>query len=172
MVSYAIDCGVPAMAAATVFGAAGVASLSGRVVGGLAADRIGAKRMIVFGLALQALSVSLYVFTRDLASFYGLALMFGFSYGAVMPLYAILVREYFGARIMGTMFGAVNMASTLGMALGPWAGGWLYDAYGSYFWLFIGSFGIGLGAVAIALTFRPPRQVSFELPGRGVTQSA
>src|ERR1700737_4696561 len=163
MVSYAIDCGVPAMAAATVFGAAGVASLSGRVIGGLAADHVGAKRMIVFGLALQALSVSLYVFTRDLASFYGLALMFGFSYGAVMPLYAILVREYFGARIMGTMFGAVNMASTLGMAIGPWAGGWLYDAYGSYFWLYIGSFGIGVGAVAIAFTFRPPREISLSL---------
>jgi MFS family permease len=172
MVSYAIDCGVPAMAAATVFGAAGIASLSGRVIGGLAADRIGAKRMIIFGLALQALSVSLYVFTRDLASFYGLALMFGFSYGAVMPLYAILVREYFGARIMGTMFGAVNMASTLGMALGPWAGGWLYDAYGSYFWLYIGSFGIGLGAVAIAFTFRPPRELSLVLPSAGVTQRA
>src|SRR5262249_40624737 len=70
MVSYAIDCGVPAMAAATVFGAAGVASLSGRVIGGLTVDRIGAKRMIIFALALQALSVSLYVFTRDLASFY------------------------------------------------------------------------------------------------------
>ena len=168
MVSYAIDCGVPAMAAATVFGAAGVASLSGRVIGGLAADRIGAKRMIVFGLALQALSVSLYVFTRDLPGFYGLALMFGFSYGAVMPLYAILVREYFGARIMGTMFGAVNMASTLGMALGPWAGGWLYDVYGSYFWLYIGSFGIGLGAVAIALTFRPPRDVSVVVPSPSI----
>src|SRR5207247_8793998 len=71
MVSYAIDCGVPAMAAATVFGAAGVASLSGRVIGGLAADRIGAKRMILFALALQALSVSPYVFTRYLASFSG-----------------------------------------------------------------------------------------------------
>jgi len=71
--------------------------LSGRVIGGLAADRIGAKRMIVFGLALQAVSVSLYVFSRDLASFYGLALMFGFSYGAVIPLYAILVGDYFGA---------------------------------------------------------------------------
>ena len=172
MVSYAIDCGVPAMAAATVFGAAGIASLSGRVIGGLAADRIGAKRMIVFGLALQALSVSLYVFTRNLAGFYGLALMFGFAYGAVMPLYAILVREYFGARIMGTMFGAVNMASTLGMALGPWAGGWLYDAYGSYFWLYIGSFGIGLGAVVIALTFRPPREVLVGLPSPRITQSA
>jgi MFS family permease len=172
MVSYAIDCGVPAMAAATVFGAAGVASLSGRVIGGLTADRIGAKRMIIFALALQALSVSLYVFTRDLASFYGLALMFGFSYGAVMPLYAILVREYFGARIMGTMFGAVNMAATLGMALGPWAGGRLYDAYGNYFWLFIGSFGIGLGAVAIALTFRPPRELSLVLPRSRLAQGA
>jgi MFS family permease len=128
--------------------------------------------MIVFGLALQALSVSLYVFTRDLASFYGLALLFGFAYGAVMPLYALLVREYFGARIMGTMFGAVNMVATLGMALGPWAGGWLYDAYGSYFWLYIGSFGIGLGAVAIALTFRPPRDLSATLASSSVPQRA
>jgi len=172
MVSYAIDCGVPAMAAATVFGAAGLASLSGRITGGLMADRIGAKRMIIAGLALQALSVSLYVFTRELTSFYALALMFGFSYGAVMPLYAILVREYFGARIMGTMFGAVNMASTLGMALGPWTGGRVYDLYGSYFWLYIGSFGIGLGAVAIAFTFRPPRALSVGLPGASVAQSA
>jgi MFS family permease len=73
-----------------------------------------------------------------------------------MPLYAILVREYFGARVMGTAFGAVAMISTLGMALGPWAGGWLYDVLGNYFWLYIGSFGIGAGAVAIALTCRSP----------------
>jgi cyanate permease len=45
------------------------------------------------------------------------------------------------------------------MALGPWAGGWLYDAFGGYSWLFVGSSGIGVGAVAIALTFRPPRPV-------------
>jgi MFS family permease len=81
-----------------------------------------------------------------------------------MPLYAILVREYFGARIMGTAFGAVAFVSTLGMSLGPWAGGWLYDAWGSYFWLYRGSFGIGLGAVAIAFTFRPPRQMPVALP--------
>ena len=75
-----------------------------------------------------------------------------------MPLYAILVREYFGAKIMGTAFGMVAMVSTLGMAIGPWAGGWLFDTFGSYFWLYIGSFGIGLGAVAIAFTFRPPER--------------
>jgi MFS family permease len=156
MVTHAIDHGVTAMAAATVLSAAGVASLGGKILCGLVADRVGAKRVLVGGLALQAVAVSLYLFTRDTASFYALALVFGFAYGGVMPLYAILVREYFGERIMGTIFGAVAFTSTIGMALGPWAGGWLYDTFGSYFWLYIGSAGIGLGAVAIAFAFRPP----------------
>jgi MFS family permease len=164
MITHAMDHGVPAMAATTVLSVAGLASLSGKVICGFVADRIGAKRMLLAGLALQAVSVSLYLFTRDLASFYALAVMFGFAYGGVMPLYAILVREYFGARIMGTIFGAVAFASTLGMALGPWAGGWLYDTFGSYFWLYMGSFGIGLGAVAIAVTFRPPRPLRAAMP--------
>jgi MFS family permease len=102
----------------------------------------------------------LYLFAGSLASFYLIAVIFGLAYGGVMPLYAILVREYFGARIMGAVFGAVAMASTLGMALGPLAGGWLFDAWGSYFWLYVGSAGIGLGAVAIAFLFRPPRVFS------------
>ena len=164
MVSHAIDHGVPAMAAATVFGVTGVAAFSGRILCGLVADRVGAKRTLLAGLSLQAVGVGLYVFTRDAASFYGLAMIFGFAYGGVMPLYAILVREYFGARIMGTVFGAVSFVATLGMALGPWAGGWLHDTFGSYFWLYVGSFGIGLGSVAIALTFRPPRPFAGPLP--------
>jgi MFS family permease len=164
MVTHAIDHGVPAMAAATVLSAAGLASLSGKIICGLVADRVGAKRVLLSGLTLQAVAISLYLVTRELSHFYEVALMFGFAYGGVMPLYAILVREYFGARIMGTTFGAVGFASTLGMALGPVAGGWLYDAFGSYAWLFIGSCGIGLGAVAIALTFRPPRWLPAALP--------
>jgi MFS family permease len=164
MVTYAIDHGVPAMVAATVLSVAGLASLGGKIICGLVADRVGAKRVLVAGLALQALAVSLYLFTRETASFYAVAMVFGFAYGGVMPLYAILVREYFGERIMGTVFGAVAFVSTVGMALGPWAGGWLYDAFGSYFWLFVGSFGIGLGAVAIAFSFRAPRQLSPTLP--------
>ena len=157
MVTNVIDHGVSAMTAATVLSTASLASLSGKIICGLVADRVGAKRTLVGGLALQAVAVSLYLYTRELASFYAVAVVFGFAYGGVMPLYAILVREYFGARIMGTIFGAVAFTSTLGMAMGPGAGGWLYDAFGSYFWLFMGSFGIGLGAVAIAFTFRPPR---------------
>ena len=50
------------------------------------------------------------------------------------------------------------------VALGPVAGGWLYDSFGSYAWLFVGSSAIGVGAVAIAFTFRPPRTVPAALP--------
>src|SRR2546425_1707615 len=95
MVTNAIDHGVTAMAAATVLSVASLASLSGKIICGLVADRVGAKRTLVTGLALQALSVSLYLFTRDLSGFYAVAVVFGFAYGGVMPLYAILVREYF-----------------------------------------------------------------------------
>jgi MFS family permease len=160
MVTNAIDHGVTAMAAATVLSAAGLASFLGKIVCGLVADRVGAKRTLVTGLALQALAIVLYLGVGRLPGFYALAMVFGFAYGGVMPLYAVVVREYFGARIMGSVFGAVSTAATLGMALGPVAGGWLYDAFGSYAWMFIGSFGIGLGAVTIALTFRPPRPVT------------
>jgi len=163
MVTNAIDHGITAMTATTVLSAASLASLSGKIICGLVADRVGAKRTLVAGLALQAVAVSLYLFTSGLSGFYAVALVFGFAYGGVMPLYAILVREYFGERIMGTAFGAVAFVSTLGMALGPWAGGWLYDTFGGYFWLFLGSFGIGLAAVAISATFRGPARAPLPL---------
>jgi MFS family permease len=168
MVANVMDHGVTAMAATTVLSVAGLASLGGKVVCGVVADRAGAKRTLVVGLAVQALAVGLYLFTRQLVSFYALALIFGFAYGGVMPLYAILVREYFGARMMGTIFGAVALVSTMGMALGPLGGGWLYDTFGSYFWLFLGSFGVALGAVAVAATFRSPRPLATALPRAGL----
>ena len=60
---------------------------------------------------------------------------------------------------MGTVFGAATMVSSLGMAFGPLAGGWIFDTFGSYAWLFIGSVAVGLGAVLLALAFPPPRRV-------------
>jgi MFS family permease len=156
MVTDAIDCGVTPMAAATVIGVAGLSSVGGRVLCGLLADRFGAKETLVAGLMVQAVAISLYLFVRDISAFYALGMLFGLAYGGIMPLYATLVREYFGAKIMGTVFGAVAMLSTLGMAVGPWAGGWIYDNLGGYFWLYIASCAIGFGAVAIATTFRPP----------------
>ncbi len=163
MVTHAMDRGVSAMAAATVLSVAGLASLSGKIGCGIFADRVGAKPALVAGLALQAVAISPYLLASGLGSFYALALVFGFAYGGVMPLYAILVRDYFGERVMGSAFGAVSLAATLGMALGPWIGGWLYDTVGSYAWMFVGSSAIGLGAVVIAVTFRPPRALAAKL---------
>jgi MFS family permease len=166
MVSYATLCGLSGMLAVSVFGLAGLAGLGGRIGLGMAADRIGAKPVLVAGLLLQALAIGAYAFVSGLGEFYTLSVIFGFAYGGVMPLYAVLVRDYFGPRIMGTMFGAVAMFASLGMALGPWAGGYLFDTYGSYAGLYLGSFGIGLAAVAIALSFRPaafPPSPQFDL---------
>jgi len=159
MVSYAMLCGAPPLAATTVFSMAGLGSLCGRIVSGLLADRIGAKQVLMAGLAVQALAIVLYNFVHDVSSLYLVSMLFGFAYGGVMPLYAILIRQYFGARIMGATFGAANMLSTLGMAIGPLAGGWIFDEFGSYTWLYTGSFAIALGALTIAISFRAPRPV-------------
>jgi MFS family permease len=135
----------------------GLSSIAGRLACGLIADRFGAKPTLVVGLAIQAAMVASYLFTRDAGSFYTAAVLFGLSYGGVMPLYALVTREYFGEKVMGTAYGAVFLISTLGMGLGSWAGGWIHDAFGTYAWLFVSSTAIGVMAIVLALTFRPPR---------------
>src|SRR4029453_1665491 len=164
MVTHAIDQGVAAMIAATVLGVSGLSSIGGRIACGMIADRFGAKPTLLVGLALQAVMVFSYLFTRDTLSFYAAAALFGISYGGVMPLYALVTREYFGEKVMGSAYGAVFLISTLGMGLGSWAGGFIHDAFGTYAWLFISSAAIGLMAMVLALTFRAPRVLSLARP--------
>ncbi len=156
-VSYAIGCGLPAMAAVSIYSMEGLAGLGGRLLFGVLGDRFGARQVLVLGLLVQAFAAGAYFFVRGLGEFYAVAAVFGLAYGGVMPLYAVLAREYFGPRIMGTVFGAAAMVSSLGMALGPSLGGWIYDTFNAYGPLYVGSFGIGLGATAIALAFPPLR---------------
>ncbi len=158
MVAYAVGCGLPAMTAVTVYSVAGFSGLIGRLALGMTADRIGAKPTLVAGLFVQALGAGAYVLVADRGEFYSLSVIFGIAYGGVMPLYAILIRDYFGQRLMGTLFGAVSTVASLGMAAGPVVGGMIFDNFASYRWLHLGSLAIGLGAVAIALTVRPVRQ--------------
>ena len=155
VVSYAMVCGLPAMAAVSVYSLQGLAGLGGRLVLGMLADRQGAKLVLIGGLLLQALAIAAFIPTRSLGEFYAVAAVFGFAYGGVMPLYAVLARDYFGPRIMGTVFGAATMASCVGMAVGPAVGGWIFDHFGSYAPMHLGSLAIGLGAVAIAFIFPP-----------------
>jgi MFS family permease len=155
VVSYAMVCGLSALAAVSIYSLQGLSGLGGRLLLGILADRLGAKPVLIGGLLLQALAVGAFVFARSLGEFYAVAAVFGLAYGGVMPLYAVLAREYFGPAIMGTVFGAATMVSCLGMALGPAIGGWIFDHFGSYAGLHLSSLVIGLGAVAIALTFPP-----------------
>jgi predicted MFS family arabinose efflux permease len=155
MVSYAMLCGIPAMTAVSIYSVEGLSGLGGRLLLGILADRLGAKRVLIGGLLVQALAIGSYLYVSKLGEFYALAIVFGTAYGGVMPLYAVLAREYFGPRIMGTVFGAATMVSSLGMALGPWAGGMIFDTFHDYRWLYIGALSVGLAAMAIALTFPP-----------------
>jgi MFS family permease len=157
-ISYAVSHGIHTAAAVSIYSLEGLTGLGGRVVFGVLGDRYGARRVLIGGLVVQALAAGSYVFVHDLGEFYLVAAVFGFAYGGVMPLYAVLARDYFGQRIMGTVLGAAAMVSSLGMAFGPWLGGWVYDTFGGYAWLYIGSFAIGVGAVAIALAFPRPAQ--------------
>jgi MFS family permease len=154
-ISYAIVCGVSPMAAVSIYSLEGLAGLGGRLLFGVLGDRYGAKRVLVAGLLVQALAAGAFVFAKRLGDFYAVSFVFGLAYGGVMPLYAVLARGYFPAHIMGGVIGAATLVSSLGMALGPLAGGWIFDSFGSYGWLYVGSFAVGLGAVAIALAFPP-----------------
>jgi MFS family permease len=161
MVSYAIGCGIAPLAAVSIYSVEGLSGLGGRVLLGLLADRLGAKRALIGGLLVQAAAIASYLMVNRLGEFYTLSVVFGAAYGGVMPLYAVLARESFGQRIMGTVFGAMTMVSSIGMAFGPWAGGTIFDAYNSYAWLFIGASSLALGAVAVCMVFaaRPQAQV-------------
>jgi MFS family permease len=160
MMSYAQLCGIGTLAAVSAYSLEGLAGLGGRLLLGVAADRLGVKRVLVAGLLVQAVAIAGYLAARELSDFYLLAIVFGAAYGGVMPLYAVLAREYFGQRILGTVLGAATMLSSLGMALGPVAGGWIFDAFAGYGWLYIGSAAVALGAVMIALAFPPLRRIA------------
>ncbi|MDH6258747.1 MFS transporter [Bradyrhizobium sp. BR13661] len=154
-VSYAVSCGIPLISAVTIYSVEGLSGLGGRIAFGLMGDRFGAKRVLVSGLLAQSFGALAYVFAHQLTTFYLVATVFGFIYAGTMPLYAVIIRENFPLKMMGTVIGGTAMAGSLGMATGPLAGGLIYDAFSSYAWLYIGSWAMGLGAFLMAMTFRP-----------------
>lgn len=153
--NYAISCGIPMMAAVSIYSLEGLAGMGGRIVFGILGDRLGAKNVLVVGLLVQAFGALGYLLAHSLFGFYAAAAVFGFIYAGVMPLYAVIARENFPLRMMGMVIGGTSMAGSLGMALGPVAGGMIYDTTKAYTWLYVGSWAMGLGAFLIAMTFKP-----------------
>ncbi|MGZ3304878.1 MAG: MFS transporter [Asticcacaulis sp.] len=154
-VSYAMLCGIPAMAAVSIYSLEGLSGLFGRIGFGILGDRFGAKRVLACGLLIQAVAALTYDFAHSLGAFYAVAALFGFTYAGVMPLYSVLARENFPLRMMGTIIGGTAMAGSLGMSTGPLIGGLIFDHTGGYGWLYITSFFMGVGAFLVVLTFKP-----------------
>jgi MFS family permease len=106
--------------------------LVSRVGSGFVADRIGGAPTLLLGSALQGLALFLYLFFDGLISLYVISALFGLFQGGIVPMYAILIRQYFPLREVGTRLGLVLMATLFGMALGGWMSGVIFDVTGSY----------------------------------------
>ena len=165
MVAHAMDLGVTKMAAASMLGLSGATSIVGRLSSGVLADRLGAKPALVGMLALQAATLSTYLYAGGAVSLFAVALAFGVTYGGAMPLYALVAREFFGERVVGTTFGGIFFISCIGMGLGAYGGGFLFDHLGTYWSLHLASTLVGAGAVVVALTLRAPARVPALVPG-------
>lgn len=159
MVSHAMDLGVAKMAAASMLGLSGATSIPSRIASGLLADRFGAKPALVGMLAFQAVVLSTYLLVQGSVSLFAVALAFGVAYGGAMPLYALVAREFFGPRVIGTAFGGIFFVSCIGMGLGSYAGGFVFDHFGSYWSLHLASTLVGAAAIVAAVGLRAPQAV-------------
>lgn len=141
-VAFAIDLGFAPMFAATVFGLMGLMSSLGRPAFGIAADRFGGPlaATVSFGctaggaLALLALEAS-----PGGAWLVAYAVLFGLGFGARGPIITAMASDLFGGRRFGAIYGVLNLGNGLGAAVGPWFGGAVHDASGSYRVAFLSS---------------------------------
>ncbi len=137
IVAYCVDLGYGPTAGAEMLSLMLMGGVFSRLISGVLADRLGGVRTLLIGASLQCVGLVLYLPSDGLASLYLVSLVFGLSQGGIVPSYAIIVREYLPARVAGERVGFVMMATIMGMALGGWMSGWIYDASGSYalaFW--------------------------------------
>ena len=106
--------------------------LISRIGSGIVADRIGGAATLLVGSSLQGVALLLYLMFDGLASLFVISAVFGLFQGGIVPMYAILVRDYFPPREAATRLGIVLMATLVGMAAGGWMSGMIFDLSGSY----------------------------------------
>ena len=132
IVAYCADLGFGVTAGAEMLSVMLAGGIISRMISGFLADHIGGVRTVLIGSFLQCLALFLYIPFNGLASLYVVSLVFGLSQGGIVPSYAIIVREYLPAKEAGERVGLVIMMTVLGMALGGWISGLIYDLTGSY----------------------------------------
>ena len=149
IVALCVDLGFGPAVGAEMLSLMLLGGVGSRIVSGLLADRLGGVRTLLIGSTLQGLALFLYLPAGGLVSLYVVSLVFGLSQGGIVPSYALIVREYMPAKEAGARVGFVMMATIMGMALGGWVSGQIYDWTGSYHWAFIN--GIVWNAVNVAI---------------------
>jgi MFS family permease len=122
-----------------------------RLASGWICDRIGGLRTLILGSALQGVALLLFLPFQGLVSLYAISILFGLFQGGIVPSYAIIVREHFPAREAGARVGAVIMCTLVGMALGGWMSGRIFDYTGSYQAAFLNGIAFNLLNMTIAV---------------------
>ena len=151
IVAYCADLGFGPARGAEMLSLMLACGIVSRLVSGLICDRIGGIRTLLLGSALQGIALVMFLPFNSLVSLYLISALFGLFQGGLVPAYAIIVREYFPAQEAGRRVGSVMMASLLGMALGGWMSGKIFDMTGSYKAAMINGIGWNLLNLAIAL---------------------
>lgn len=151
IVAYCIDLGYgPARGAEMLSLMLGFGILS-RLASGVVADKIGGLGTLLLGSTLQCIALFLYLPFDGLVPLYIVSAIFGLSQGGIVPSYALIVRDYFPAKEAGTRVSIVMMATVLGMAIGGWLSGVIYDFTGSYAVAFWNGIAFNMLNMAIAL---------------------
>jgi fucose permease len=160
IVAYCVDLGYGPAVGAEMLSLMLMGGVVSRLISGLLADRLGGVRTLLIGSVLQCLALFLYLPAGGLVSLYVVSLIFGLSQGGIVPSYAVVVREYMPPKEAGQRVGSVMFATIVGMALGGWMSGWIYDRTGSYEMAFLNGIAwnlMNIGIVALIL-FRGRRR--------------
>jgi MFS family permease len=163
IVALCTDLGFGATVGAEMLSLMLLGGVVSRLVSGLLADRLGGLPTLLIGSTLQCLALLLYLPADGLVSLYLVSAIFGLSQGGIVPSYSIVVREYMPGRQAGARVGLVTTATIVGMALGGWLSGWLYDATGSYRAAFLNGIGwnlLNIAVIAAILLLARPRRAT------------
>ena len=150
IVAYCGDLGYGAARGAEMLALMLGCGIVSRLASGWISDRIGGLRTLLLGSVLQGIALVLFLPFDGLASLYVVSALFGLFQGGLVPAYPIIVREFFSPREAGTRVAIVLMATLLGMALGGWLSGAIFDFTGSYRAAFINGIGWNLLNLTIA----------------------
>nr|WP_298682546.1 MFS transporter [uncultured Dongia sp.] len=151
MVAYCGDLGYGAARGAEMLSIMLFMGVVSRLASGMIADRIGGLGTLILGSTLQCLALIFYLPFDGLTSLYIVSALFGLSQGGIVPSYALIVRDYFPAHQAGIRVSMVLMATVVGMALGGWLSGIIYDLTGSYQVAFLNGIAWNLVNMGIAL---------------------